>query len=95
MICNECIFHKVIAERGQDSCSLRNDPVEAVKACVSASVHDRCDHHTTRDQVIEMSDALLAVQRQRNQLITEIAEVEELICRAQAALERLRSGTVT
>lgn len=43
----------------------------------------------SRNQVIEMSDALLAVQRQRNQLITEIAEVEELICRAQAALERL------
>ena len=40
--------------------------------------------------MIEMSDALLAVQRQRNQLIAEIAEVEELICRAQAALERLR-----
>lgn len=95
MICNECIFHKVIAERGQDSCSLRNDYIEGVKACVSTSLRGECDHHTTRDQVIEMSDALLAVQRQRNQLITEIAEVEKLISRAQAALERLRSGTIS
>lgn len=93
MICNERIFHKVIAERG--NCSLRNDPVEAVKACVSTSLRGECDHHTTRDQVIEMSDALAAVQRQRNQLITEIAEIEALISRAQAALERLRSGTVS
>ena len=95
MNCNDCIFHRETQVESQGVCLLRNDYIEGVKACVSTSLRGECDHHTTRDQVIEMSDALLAVQRQRNQLITEIAEVEKLISRAQAALERLRSGTIS
>lgn len=66
MICEECVFHKAIVERGQDVCCRHDDLVEGIKACVKVDMRGVCVHKMTRSGVLRMAAELEAKKRERD-----------------------------
>lgn len=54
MICNGCVFHKVIKERGQDVCALHDDIVEGIKECCKADYFVHCDKRMDRGDIVRL-----------------------------------------
>lgn len=64
--CRDCVFCGVVAERQQQSCGMRDDPIEAIRACVEADVSASCKKKRTRKDVLELARAHERLLRQRD-----------------------------
>ncbi len=79
MICDECVFHKAIEERGQDVCCRCGDVVEGIKACINADLGGACINKMTRTDVIRLSAELEQKKRERDRARKLLGVVQRVI----------------
>lgn len=79
MICNGCIYHNCIAERGQDYCAVHDDPVDALRACLKADYYSACLDRLDKSGVRVLVDKLKKSEQERLEALSCLEKVEGYI----------------
>ena len=92
MICNDCVFHRRISERGQDACALCDDTVEAVKSCLRAEFYSICNEKMNREAVKRLVEEVDRVRRERDQALITLDQANKYIESVQKTLNNAFGG---
>lgn len=94
--CRECVFCGRLAERNQRACGCYDDDVARVRACVLASMNEKCADKLTLGDVQEMRRQLLALEERRRRDSAALVNAERVLVEVSGLIAELRAEeTVT
>lgn len=78
MICEGCVFHKKIVERGQDACGRCDDDLTGIKTCINADYHRSCKDRMTRRDVASLAREHEALKKEKERA-TELLDIVQRV----------------
>lgn len=79
MICEGCIFYKEDRERGIDICGRRDEPFEAIRACIRADYYEACLQKMDKEAVKGLVLNVAKAENERDEALRTLAKVDEHI----------------